>query len=97
MLGARGAGFGSPLSTENFTQDAVTATGLTVPAGAKSALITVGGQAVRYRSDATDPTSTVGHFVAANGNIEVFGNELASIKLISTSATSDIFITYYGD
>lgn len=93
----RAAGFGQVLSSETLTPGTGSAVALTVPAGAKSVVITVGANAVRYRSDGTDPTTSVGHFIAANGNIEVFGNEMNDIRLISTSSTSACFITYYGD
>ncbi len=94
---ARGSSFGSVIQSETMTLNVTTADALTVPAGAVSALITVGANAIRYRSDGTDPTVSVGHFIAANGNVEVFGNEMDSIKLLATTSTSDTIVTYYKE
>lgn len=94
----RGSGFGRVLSSESITGiGTVTAQGLTVPAFARSALVTVGSNAARFRSDGTDPTAGVGHYVAANGVLEVFGDEVGDIKFISTTGTTDLFVTYYGE
>lgn len=96
-LSARAAQYGETISSETNTLDATTAEGLNVPTDARSALITAGAQAVRWRTDGTDPTATVGHFLASNANLEVFNRDLKKIKLIATSATSDIIITYFKE
>lgn len=96
-ISARGAAYGRVLSTEQISQGASTASGLTVPAAARSAFVTMGANPVRFRSDGTDPTTSVGHYVAANGNLELFGDELNTIKFISTTSTSNIFVTYYKE
>lgn len=94
----RAAGFGRVISSESVTGVSTSpAVGLTVPAGTKSAVITVTADA-RYRVDSNDPTPTVGHFVAANGNVEVFGyDEVNAVKFVAVTGTTDLFVTYYGE
>ena len=94
---ARGASFGSVISSESMTLVVGSATALTVPPGAVSALITIGDNPIRYRSDGTDPTVSVGHYIAANGNLEVFGDEVKGIRLRSVTSTSDTIVTYYKE
>lgn len=96
-ISARGSSFGRVLSSETIAQDAVTAGALTVPAAARSAFVTMGDNPVRFRSDGTNPTTSVGHYVAANGNLELFGDEMSQIRFISTTSTSNIFVTYYQE
>jgi hypothetical protein len=95
----RAHGFGRTISSESITGvGTATAVGFTVPAGTKSAVVTNGAQAARYRVDGNDPTTAVGHFIAANGNVEVFGlDDVSRVKFISTSATTNLFVTYYGE
>ena len=96
-LSNRASQYGAALSEQTLTVDATTAQGLTVPATAVSALITAGANPVRWRSAGVSPTSTVGHYLAANANLEIFGVDLNAIKFISTTATSDLIITYFKD
>lgn len=97
-LSSRGASYGRVLSSESIPSVTTsTAVALTVPAGTKSVLVTVGSNPVRFRSDGTDPSTTVGHYIAANGNLEVFGDEAGAIRFISATSTTSIFATYYGE
>jgi hypothetical protein len=93
----RGHSFGSAVSSETNTVDATTAEALTVPAAATVALVTAGANAIRYRLDGNDPTASVGHYVAANGNLEVFINDLKAVRFISTTGTSVLFVTYFKE
>lgn len=77
------------------------AQGLTVPAGAISALIqvesTIADFAIRYWEDGSIPTSTVGFF---QGNTAVFelttAENLRNFKVIQgTAGTTQLNITYY--
>lgn len=72
-----------------------TAVGLgTIPAGATFALITPETQAIRWRDDGTNPTTTVGMPLAAGATLQYTGN-LAAFKMIETAATAKVNITYY--
>lgn len=89
--------YGVAVSSESITVDATTAQGLTVPAGAVSALVTAGANPVRYRLDGVAPTASTGHYVAANGNVEVYAADLTSARFIATTGTSTLFVTYFKD
>lgn len=70
-------------------------TGLTVPAGAVLALIVVeGGQAVRWRDDGQDPSSTVGMPIADGGSLPYSG-DLSAIKFIRVAAGAIVNASYY--
>ena len=74
-----------------------TAVGLTLPAGAQRAVITVEAQSIRWRDDGTAPTDAIGTLVAANATIEL--NSLLSLrqfKAIRVSVDAKLSITYYG-
>lgn len=95
-LASRALSYGNFISDEEITSLS-TAQALTVPAGTVSALITARGQAIRYRYAGT-PTATAGHFVAANGSVEIFGgNQLANLKIIEVTASAAVFISYFGN
>lgn len=72
----------------------VTATSLTVPAGAKYATITVEGNAVRWRDDGTSPTASVGTLVQA-GTSFTYSGPLSAIQFIQTAATATLDVNYY--
>lgn len=80
-----------PLGYQQIVSPAV-ATGLTVPAGATMALISVSAAAARWRDDGTPPTASVGMPVAAGQEFQYSGN-LSAIQMIGTGATLDI--SYY--
>ena len=71
-----------------------TAVGLTVPTGARVALIQCEGQAVRWRNNAQTPTSTIGIKLDAGDSIFYIG-ELDKIRFIQTAAGASISIQYY--
>jgi hypothetical protein len=93
---ARGHSFGVAVASEAIAVSS-SALALTVPAAATTALVTAGANPIRYRMDGNDPTASVGHYVAANGNLEVFVNDLTKIRFISTTGTSNIFVTYFKE
>ena len=78
----------------NQTASVTTASPLSVPAGATHALMTVdtGGGDIRYWEDGTTPTTSAGLLVPAGGAAEL--TNLASVKLISTSGTTVVNISY---
>lgn len=71
-----------------------TAQSLTVPTGATHALVTVdtGGGNLRFREDATSPTTSVGLLVQAGSAAE--WTNLANIRIISTSGSTVINVSY---
>lgn len=62
--------------------------------GATHALVAVdtGGGNIRFREDGTNPTASVGMLVQAGFAVEFM--KLTNIKIISTSATTSINISY---
>jgi hypothetical protein len=72
----------------------VAATALTVPAGTVEAFIICHGQAVRWRDDGTNPTSTVGVYLPADVPFPYIAN-LPSIKFIQTAASATCDVSYY--
>lgn len=92
----RAAEYGKAISSEANTVNATVAESLTVPTGAVSALVTCDA-ATRYRVDGTSPTATVGHYVAAYGNVELFLDDMDEAEFISVSGDSVLFITYFGE
>lgn len=96
-ISLRAASYGSVISSEVLSASTTADAVLTPPARARTALITVGANPIRFRSDSSSPSASVGHYVAANGNLEVYRNEMSQIRFRSTTSTSDMFITYYGE
>jgi len=83
--------------------DLSSAVGLTVPAtdnqGRVSspivAVIRCEGQAVRWRDDATSPTSTVGMPLNI-GDVLEYDGDLKSIKFIQQAASAKLNVSYYS-
>lgn len=70
---------------------------LTVPGGSTSAVVTVEGQAVRFRDDGTNPTASVGMPIAVGGSYTFNGAaDLAALKFIEQAASAKLNISYYG-
>lgn len=90
----RSSGYGRGISAESIATDAATAVGLTPPSGCVSALVTTGVNA-RWRCDGTDPTTTVGHYLAENSSFEFFGDDVDKVKFINLTGSSTIFVTYF--
>lgn len=74
------------------------ATALTVPSGAKVALIQAESQSVRWRPDGstTAPTASVGMVLAA-GETLPFTGDLSTIRFIETAASAKLNVAYFGD
>ena len=72
------------------------ATALTVPAGARLALIQAGVQDVRWRDDGTDPTSSVGMILKTTSEGFWYEGDLSAIKFIETTASATIGVSYYS-
>jgi hypothetical protein len=71
-----------------------TAVGLTVPSGANFAMILCEAQAVRWRDDGVDPTTTVGMPLSTGVDFSYDG-DLNRIKFIAAVAGAIINISYY--
>lgn len=69
-------------------------TALTVPAGARLALIEAEGVAIRWRDDGTAPTASVGMTIAAGATLPYAG-DLAAIRLIQAASGSVANVSYY--
>lgn len=68
--------------------------GLT-PGPANYALLQPTAQAVRWRDDGTDPTSTIGHLIPADKKYRYIG-PLGKIRFIEVKASAILTVTYYA-
>lgn len=68
---------------------------LTVPNGARRAIIQTEAQAVRWRDDGTNPTASVGMTIATGGELRYDGN-LAAIRFTQVAATAILNVAYYA-
>jgi hypothetical protein len=85
------AGFEAVASIDNAT-----AKTLTVPTGARHAVIKAITAAVRFRDDGTAPTSVAGYSIAANGEIELTSKkQLDDFKVIAVDGTASLEVLYY--
>ena len=90
-----------PLRTFAFEALAVagTAVGFTAATalGAKLATVNVEGAQVRYRTDGTDPTATVGVVANPGDVINVYGNaDVTAIRFIRTGGVSATLSVEYS-
>jgi len=83
----------TPLGYEQITSISA-AKGLTPPTGATIALIEAEAQAVRYRDDGTDPTTTVGMPVAV-GTSFWYAGTLSAIQFIEQTSGAILNVSYY--
>jgi len=88
------AGKYRPLGYQQITSLS-SATALTVPEGARAALIQAEDQNVRWRDDGTDPTATVGYVLLAENEIFYSAN-LLKIKVIEETASAKLNVCYWG-
>lgn len=75
---------------------AAVSTGLTVPAGASRALITVGAQAVRYRDDGVNPTAAIGMPLAVGATLDYNAQGLTALRFIEVVAGTVLDVSFYG-
>lgn len=85
-------GFLQPCGFEQITAAASTA--LSVPDGAKMAMIQPEAQNVRWRDDGTAPTTAIGMLIVANDTL-LYSGKLTAIRFIEVTATAKINVTYY--
>lgn len=88
---------GGGLATLGYQQitDLLAADSLTVPAGAKIAVINPEDQQVRWRDDGTSPTATVGMVIPA-GDYYIYTGNLAAIEFIQETASAKLNVSYYS-
>lgn len=73
------------------------AAGVAIPAGARSAIITVASNPIRFRTDATDPTASEGVLLAVG--TWFFPNQrewLRALRFIDTAAGASEVTVAYG-
>jgi|SRR5579872_1351589 len=92
-LPAFAASLGYQQSTSLSTSAAINLP--SIPSNAASALISVESAGVRWRDDATDPTSSVGNPVSA-GQALCYAQDLARFRVIGQSGSPTIDVTYYA-
>lgn len=85
----------SPVGTYQQMAVTVAANLASVPAGATYAVISVEGNAIRYRDDGTDPTATVGMPVAVGGTV-TYDGALARLRLVAQAGTATVNVSYYA-
>lgn len=71
------------------------AVSLTVPSGARIAVVDVEAQNIRWRDDGAAPTATVGMRWMSD-NEYVYSGNLSAIQFINESAGTILNISYYG-
>jgi hypothetical protein len=61
---------------------------------ARRATITNGAVAVRFTSSPTNPTATLGRYLAANETVIIYGKEdIKNVKFLSTAGDSVVTVT----
>lgn len=85
---------GTPLGFQQITS-LTAAVSLTVPAGARTAWLSIETANVRMRDDGTAPTATVG-LVLVSGNDYMYSGNLPAIKLIAATGTPVVDVLYYS-
>jgi len=71
------------------------AKGLTVPPGARLAVINCATQAITWRDDGTAPTASVGMYLPVNEPFVYSGN-LNQLQFIEVTASAVVNISYYS-
>jgi hypothetical protein len=85
------------LGYQQFAAGAVdTAQSLTVPVGTALVIFEPETQAIRFRDDGTDPTTTVGMPVAVGEMYEYAGAQPTRIRVIASTAGAILNVLYYG-
>lgn len=85
----------TPLGYEKVT-GLSSAQALTVPDGARVAVLSCDAQAVRWRDDGTNPTGTDGIPMATTDAPLLYTGSLAAIRFIEQSASAVLHVAYYA-
>jgi hypothetical protein len=82
-----------PLGYQQITSLSA-ATALTIPEGARAAIIEAETQAVRWRDDGTSPTASVGMPLASGADF-LYTGKLSKLKFIEQTASAKLNVCYY--
>jgi hypothetical protein len=92
---AAGSSPNPPLGYQQLDATALSASvGFTLPAGAKVAVVVSEAADVRWRDDGTDPTASVGMYLAAKTYF-AFAANLKKVRFIAVSGSPLLNISYY--
>lgn len=86
-----------PLSPKGYQQitSLGTAQALTVPAGARYALIQAENQNVRWRDDGTNPTASVGMVLSKDSDGLWYSGFPEKLRFIEAAAGATLNVSYY--
>jgi len=84
----------TPVGYEQIADVSTPAKALTVPTGARVAIIQAVAQNVRWRDDGTDPDATTGMRLEAGSSI-VYTGDLDAIKFFEEAASAELNVSYY--
>lgn len=73
------------------------ATALTIPAGTGKVILRPAAQAVRFRSDGTNPTASVGFPIPVGEKFELETSSLSAFRVIEQAASASLEVLYLGD
>lgn len=93
-MGKKSVGFYQATSIDTAKSLAL-AIGTTVPATADHCTVQVDAQAVRYRTDGTDPTDAVGTLVAVGASVTLVRAQFANAKFISAAAGAKLNVEFF--
>lgn len=72
------------------------AASLTVPSGARVAVVQCTAQNVRWRDDGTAPTATVGMQLATTDVDKIYDGDLSAIQFFREASGAILNVSYYG-
>ena len=86
------------LISEGFEQvtGLSSAKALTVPKGARYAVISVSAQSVRYRDDGTDPDTSTGVILTVANGPYFFSTHLQNLRFFEDAASAVLDVAYYS-
>lgn len=84
----------NPLGYQQITSLSA-AVALTIPTGARTAIIEAESQSVRWRDDGTNPTAAVGQPLASGADF-LYTGKLSKLKFIETTPSAKLNVTYYS-
>jgi hypothetical protein len=87
-------GLGKPLGYEQITSPAA-ATGLTVPSGARVAVMDCETQNCRWRDDGVDPTTAAGILMLTTDPPLIYDGNLSAVKIIQVTTNAKVNVSYY--
>jgi hypothetical protein len=83
-------------TTPAFALTATPAEGVALPAGTKAVALQAETADIRYRPDATNPTTTVGHLIKAGDAPFLLTARVQQLRFIQASAGAILHVTFYA-